>query len=289
MSEDFISVPAGEEVEEVEEQVAETTEAPSDQAAAHSLDAKQEANETKADDQPAEVKEEQTHANEANVEQSELEALNQADQATAASDVVAAAAARAQSLAQQFAHEASNADQGSKRKLDDDSSAPDAKRHAPDPFQQPPSTDSEVTEVINASADKIGRLIGRSGATIQAIQTQGGCRVKVIHEAIGGIKPVHLSGTPEAVARTKALCLLALETGSIDGAMPASPAPAPAPAPAYPTPSSHASSVSMVLSSSGGLGSDPSTRKISCPSHMIGRIIGRGGETIRSLQVRAES
>ena len=97
---------------------------------------------------------------------------------------------------------------------------------------------------------QVGRIIGKAGVTIRELEGRTGVRVQVDHKAESELKPVHLIGNASGVEVCKGLVndVLNSETGSLP---------------------------------SGGV---ESTRQVQCPPGIVGRIIGRGGETIRSLQ-----
>lgn len=124
----------------------------------------------------------------------------------------------------------------------------------------------EAVDVVDVPADKIGRLIGRAGATIKVIQERGMTRLKVDHNAIGATKPVTITGTPENVALTRRLIHEAIEdgTGGLGGG----------------GGGGSAAGASSMTTTAGG----EANRKFTVPPSAVGRIIGRGGETIRSLQ-----
>lgn len=137
MSEEFTPIPGPAEGEAAADQQEAAKVEPSDQLVAdNNADGNQ-----SAPSITEEVKEE-AHANgevlEAHGDVTPVEAAKAKAETSGAvdtSEIVAAAAARAQSLASQFASKASNADQsGPKRKIDDEdaSEAPDAKRHEPE-------------------------------------------------------------------------------------------------------------------------------------------------------------
>uniref|UniRef100_A0A7S2QUF9 WW domain-containing protein n=2 Tax=Chlamydomonas chlamydogama TaxID=225041 RepID=A0A7S2QUF9_9CHLO len=167
-----------------------------------------------------------------------------------AADIIAAGAARAAALAAQFAQGHEGDDHGNKRKHDGEGDEPYAKRAVFEGMDPPAGllgADGEVTEVVMVPNEKVGKLIGRAGATIKDLQARGMSRIKIDHNASGDHKPVSVTGTRENVDRTKQLIHEALESEA---------------APAQ----------------------GDVTRSVSCPAGIVGRIIGRGGETIRSLQ-----
>ncbi|KAF5831863.1 hypothetical protein DUNSADRAFT_12518 [Dunaliella salina] len=157
----------------------------------------------------------------------------------------AAAAAQAAQLAAKFGAESG------KRKFDGEE-GPDSKRQNTEGLQGTTTTglDGQVTFTLMCAPDKVGRIIGKAGVTIKELEARTGVRVQVDHKAGTDLKPVHLIGSGTAVEQCKALVheVLTSETGS--------------------------------LSSAGG----ETVRKVPCPPGIVGRIIGRGGETIRSLQ-----
>lgn len=101
-----------------------------------------------------------------------------------------------------------------------------------------------ATEVVMCPSDKVGRIIGRAGATIRDLETNNGTRIQVDHKAPGD-KPVTISGPRDAVERCKR-------------------------------------TIQDLISGSGN--EADAQRNIECPPGIVGRVIGRGGETIRSLQ-----
>lgn len=111
--------------------------------------------------------------------------------------------------------------------------------------------DGAVSEVMHIARTMVGKLIGKGGATIMGLQSSTGCSIQVDqHTATRGgeCRRVTLKGTPSAVEAAKKAVRDALE------AEPGAP-------------------------SGGEMSSD-----LSCPQHVVGRIIGRAGETIKLLQ-----
>lgn len=104
-------------------------------------------------------------------------------------------------------------------------------------------------ETIMCPPDKVGRVIGRAGATIRDLEASTGTRIQVDHKAPGD-KPVTISGRADEVERAKRQVLDLISGHGSDAA--------PAPGEAQKT--------------------------LECPQGIVGRVIGRGGETIRTLQ-----
>lgn len=78
--------------------------------------------------------------------------------------------------------------------------------------------------------------------------------MQVDHKADGTDKPVQITGSASAVDHCKSMVFTLLD--------------------------SNTNSLSTALGEGGG----ESERTLECPAGIVGRIIGRGGETIRSLQ-----
>uniref|UniRef100_A0A7S0YAY8 WW domain-containing protein n=1 Tax=Polytomella parva TaxID=51329 RepID=A0A7S0YAY8_9CHLO len=142
-----------------------------------------------------------------------------------------------------------------KRKLDSSDSTESKTKHAAyegaDGF--PTSTTSasadtdEVTEFFQCPASKVGKLIGKSGATIKDLEGRSNTKLQVDQNASGNEKPVRITGTRANVENAKKLIL-----EQINSENPVS------------------------------VGED--TRQIECPKFHVGRVIGRGGENIRLMQ-----
>lgn len=106
----------------------------------------------------------------------------------------------------------------------------------------------EITEIVNCPGDKVGRIIGRMGATIKDLQSRTGTRIQVDQKVAGDQKPITITGSRADVEHAKR-------------------------------------AISEVLTSDAPSSVPGDTsRSIECPQGIVGRIIGRGGETIRSLQ-----
>jgi far upstream element-binding protein len=108
--------------------------------------------------------------------------------------------------------------------------------------------DGTVSQIVEVAKHLVGKLIGKGGATISSLQQSTGCSIQVDHQSYGDHKNVTLKGPEDALNRAKEAIRQTLE------AEPAGPA---------------EGEVQL---------------HVKCPPGLVGRIIGRGGETIRSLQ-----
>lgn len=126
---------------------------------------------------------------------------------------------------------------------------------------EPPAADAEftthpdgsVSEVLHVPRTQVGKLIGKSGATIMGLQSSTGCSIQVDQQTLsrgGECRRVTLRGAPAAVRAAKA---------AVRGAL-AAEAAGPAP------------------------GAGEVSEDVACPQGVVGRVIGRAGETIRLLQ-----
>jgi len=106
----------------------------------------------------------------------------------------------------------------------------------------------EYKEVIDCPKNLVGKLIGREGATIKDLQSRSKTQIQIDHDSVGDSKKVTLSGTRDSVEMAKAMIKDVLDT----------------------EPSA--------------MQSGEAAKSVDCPAGIVGRIIGRGGETIRSLQ-----
>ncbi|KAM4604825.1 far upstream element-binding protein 1 isoform 6-T6 [Polymixia lowei] len=140
---------------------------------------------------------------------------------------------------------------------------PETKKVAPnDPFSAamggmggPPRSTSEEFKVPDGM---VGFIIGRGGEQISRMQQESGCKIQIAPDS-GGMpeRSVTLTGSPDAILNAKRLLTEIVEKGR-------------------PTPAFHHND-----------GPGMSVQEIMVPASKAGLVIGKGGETIKSLQERA--
>lgn len=108
-------------------------------------------------------------------------------------------------------------------------------------------------DVIDIPAPMVGKLIGKGGETIKQLQYSTGTRVQIDHQTPGEAKKVSIQGSSqEAVEAAK-------------------------------------KQVEQIVSMDEGGGAGGASQSVECPQGIVGRIIGRGGETIRALQQASQA
>ena len=106
-----------------------------------------------------------------------------------------------------------------------------------------------IHDAVDCPAGLIGRLIGKQGETIKYLQGETNTKLQIDHQGQGDVKKVGISGPSlEAVRRVKTLIQEVLE--------------------------------SDVTSVAPG----EVMETLDCPQGIVGRVIGRRGETIKALQ-----
>ncbi|XP_075877906.1 far upstream element-binding protein 1 isoform X5 [Nelusetta ayraudi] len=150
---------------------------------------------------------------------------------------------------------------GQKRPLED-ADQPETKKVATnDAFSAmggmggPPRSISEEFKVPDGM---VGFIIGRGGEQISRLQQESGCKIQIAPDS-GGMpdRSVTLTGLPESILTAKRLLTEIVEKGR--------------PAPAF----NHSDGPGMTI------------QEIMVPASKAGLVIGKGGETIKSLQERA--
>lgn len=94
-------------------------------------------------------------------------------------------------------------------------------------FHVTPDDETEVKISVRIPATSVGRLIGRGGATIQALQERTRAIVDLVgNDDVGNFREVKIAGAPQAVA-TARLELLAITAGDPPPTVPTTTAAAP--------------------------------------------------------------
>jgi far upstream element-binding protein len=139
----------------------------------------------------------------------------------------------------------------------------------PDPNMQPQKPGPHagmgmVTTDEHRVPDKmVGLIIGKGGEQITRLQAETGCKVQIAPDS-GGLpeRPCQLTGTPQAIQMCKQLMQNIIERGQGGGP--------------------------PMGGGMDGMGSEGGTVvEMNIPGSKVGLIIGKGGETIRQLQERA--
>eukprot|EP01024_Parvocaulis_polyphysoides_P034308 TRINITY_DN30368_c0_g1_i5.p1 TRINITY_DN30368_c0_g1~~TRINITY_DN30368_c0_g1_i5.p1 ORF type:complete len:436 (-),score=73.33 TRINITY_DN30368_c0_g1_i5:691-1998(-) len=113
----------------------------------------------------------------------------------------------------------------------------------------------DLKRVIQCDQTMVGRVIGRAGDTIRALQQASGAKIVVNQEFPDGVpREVVISGKIDSVSRAEIM------VNELIGG--------------------ESQSVQQVIMKH-GLGE---TQYIECPKGLVGRVIGKGGDTIKNLQ-----
>uniref|UniRef100_A0A673BR54 Far upstream element (FUSE) binding protein 1 n=1 Tax=Sphaeramia orbicularis TaxID=375764 RepID=A0A673BR54_9TELE len=142
---------------------------------------------------------------------------------------------------------------GQKRPLED-ADQPETKKVATNDGKRSKSTSEE----FKVPDGMVGFIIGRGGEQISRLQQESGCKIQIAPDS-GGMpeRSVTLTGSPESIQTAKRLLTEIVEKGR--------------PAPAF----HHNDGPGMTV------------QEIMVPASKAGLVIGKGGETIKSLQERA--
>lgn len=136
-------------------------------------------------------------------------------------------------------------------------------QHGGSPYDMQGNSPSKKIDVPNI---KVGLIIGKAGETIKYLQHQSGARIQVTrdadHDPHASTRQVELMGTPEQISRAEQLIKDVLAEADAGG------------------------STAIVSRGHGGTPPFGEQIQIRVPNNKVGLIIGRGGETIKSLQSR---
>ena len=138
---------------------------------------------------------------------------------------------------------------------------------------RPPGAPSGmVSEEYKVPDRMVGLIIGKGGEQITKLQATSGCKIQINQVSTGPERQCTLTGSPDAVAKAKALLqevinektTSGLNAGGGGGGM----------------------GGGGVMVGNGGGASTPAAVEILVPGNKVGLVIGKGGETIKQLQER---
>ncbi|KAG9383427.1 far upstream element-binding protein 2 protein [Pyrenophora tritici-repentis] len=148
--------------------------------------------------------------------------------------------------------------------------------------QQPALREGEQSSQIMVPDRTVGLIIGRGGETIRDLQERSGCHVNIVGEnkSVNGLRPVNLIGSPTAAAHAKELIMEIVDsdTKQMEGS-----------GGQQPQPQQQFNNRRETFDPyGGGTAAGAAAGKINdsihVPSDAVGMIIGKGGETIKSMQ-----
>ncbi|KAH7382152.1 hypothetical protein BKA66DRAFT_418510 [Pyrenochaeta sp. MPI-SDFR-AT-0127] len=144
--------------------------------------------------------------------------------------------------------------------------------------QQPALREGEQSSQIMVPDRTVGLIIGRGGETIRDLQERSGCHVNIVGEnkSVNGLRPVNLIGSPAAAAHAKELIMEIVDsdTKQMDASSNQTHQPQQA----------KRDNFDPYGGAAGGAGAGKINDSIMVPSDAVGMIIGKGGETIKSMQ-----
>ncbi|KAK1913258.1 hypothetical protein P3342_005194 [Pyrenophora teres f. teres] len=148
--------------------------------------------------------------------------------------------------------------------------------------QQPALREGEQSSQIMVPDRTVGLIIGRGGETIRDLQERSGCHVNIVGEnkSVNGLRPVNLIGSPTAAAHAKELIMEIVDsdTKQMEGS-----------GGQQPQPQQQFNNRRETFDpygggAAGGAAAGKINDSIHVPSDAVGMIIGKGGETIKSMQ-----
>lgn len=133
---------------------------------------------------------------------------------------------------------------------------------------------NSLTEQVAVPDKMVGMIIGRGGEQITRLQQESGCKIQMASDSGGQpVRMCTLTGSPEAISQAKVL---------IDGVIANSPGGADA---AQGARGGGGGGPPGGMGDFGGMGGGQ-TVEIMVPGNKVGLVIGKGGETIKNLQMQ---
>ncbi|KAF1852202.1 uncharacterized protein K460DRAFT_352028 [Cucurbitaria berberidis CBS 394.84] len=157
--------------------------------------------------------------------------------------------------------------------------------------QQPALREGEQSSQIMVPDRTVGLIIGRGGETIRDLQERSGCHVNIVGEnkSVNGLRPVNLIGSPTAAAHARELIMEIVDSDTKQMDASNNQQPQQQQQPQHNNrrdnfdPYSGGAGAGAGGAGGGG-GAGKITDTIMVPSDAVGMIIGKGGETIKSMQ-----
>lgn len=147
----------------------------------------------------------------------------------------------------------------------------DWSERGPPKFSSEPPREGDNAAQIMVPDKTVGLIIGRGGETIRDLQDRSGCHINIVGESrsVNGLRPVNLIGSPKATQRAKDLILEIVESDTRqsvnqiqrDGTRGA-----------------------PLMSRGDSASGERINDTIFVPGETVGKIIGKGGETVREMQ-----
>ncbi|OIW11133.1 hypothetical protein TanjilG_22940 [Lupinus angustifolius] len=135
--------------------------------------------------------------------------------------------------------------------------------------QQPTSGAETITRKIEVPSNKVGVLIGKAGDTIRYLQYNSGAKIQITRDVDAdpqsATRPVELIGSLESIEKAEKLMNAVIAEADAGG-----------------SPALVARGLSPAQATVGS-----EQIQIQVPNEKVGLIIGRGGETIKSLQIKS--
>ena len=142
---------------------------------------------------------------------------------------------------------------------------------------RPPGAPSGmVSEEYKVPDRMVGLIIGKGGEQITKLQATSGCKIQINQVSTGPERQCTLTGSPDAVAKAKALLQEVINEKTTSGLN----------AGGGGGPGAGMGGGAGAMVGNGGGALTPTTVEILVPGNKVGLVIGKGGETIKQLQER---
>ena len=112
------------------------------------------------------------------------------------------------------------------------------------------------SQTVKCPQGLVGKIIGRGGETIKELMAKSGCRIQIVQDGVpdGVPRDVIISGSPDQVQMGVSLVNNIISSDQLAGP---------------------------------GGAAGGAFESVDCPPDLVGKVIGRGGETIRDMQQRS--